>query len=64
MSAQDKQKIEEYLEKTAIKAAIKAKNVEEFKAKIKKMHMSKCGQNCKHLERYLENFLKYRSCNR
>jgi hypothetical protein len=64
MSPQERQKIEDFLEKKAMKAAMKAKNVEEFKAKIKKMHMSKCGQNCKHLERYLENFLKYRSCNR
>lgn len=39
----DKRKMEEYLEKAAIKAAIKSKNVEDFKAKIKKMHFSRCG---------------------
>jgi hypothetical protein len=43
MSPQERQKMEDYLEKTAMKAAMKAKNAEEFKAKIKKMHISKCG---------------------
>ena len=43
-----------------IEAAEKAKNAEEFKQKVMKLHKSKCGTNCRHLQRFLEVFTKFK----
>lgn len=42
------------------KLAMKCRTLQEFKARVAEIHKQKCGNTCKHLQKFVQNYIRYK----